>query len=391
MYMLPLIALFGVFAAHSQSNVALYRPVIVDSDFRSPQNTSQFAVDGDKNPQNNDTRWVSGEGYPHFFEVSLDQTYSINRVTIYTGYNGYKNPIEDYQIQYWDGAAWQDAFVKTGNNSPAITNTFPAIETDRIRLYATKASDPILRLYEFEVYGVPAGQGTGTGGGTSADFWKTGGESQLTTDVNITASPASISTSLNFTNLNQVNISTKESIRLSSQSDSLSAMKLEVSPVSGLTITSAEAQVTAMSTEGHWNYHDHDLTNIKNIQADHLALGNLPIPTGYSLAVKGQAIIEGVKIQLVQNWPDYVFEDDYELKSLEQVLSYIKDHKHLPEVPSAAEVEKEGLSVGEMNAVLLKKIEELTLYLIAQEQRIKKLEEKNIPVKGKQRINKLEP
>ena len=74
-------------------------------------------------------------------------------------------------------------------------------------------------------------------------------------------------------------------------------------------------------------------------------------------------------------WSDYVFEDGYPLLSLEQVEQHIKANKHLPDIPSAQEVKEKGLSVGEMQTKLLQKIEELTLYIIQQQERIKKLEE----------------
>ncbi|MDQ3290013.1 MAG: TMF family protein, partial [Bacteroidota bacterium] len=63
-------------------------------------------------------------------------------------------------------------------------------------------------------------------------------------------------------------------------------------------------------------------------------------------------------------WCDYVFEEGYNLMPLYEVEKYINTNKHLPDVPSAAEVEKNGIEVGEMNATLLRKIEELTLHMI---------------------------
>ncbi len=66
-------------------------------------------------------------------------------------------------------------------------------------------------------------------------------------------------------------------------------------------------------------------------------------------------------------WPDYVFADDYSLMSLAEVASFIKENSHLPEVPSAVEVGEKGVNLGAMNAVLLKKVEELTLYILQQE------------------------
>jgi hypothetical protein len=71
--------------------------------------------------------------------------------------------------------------------------------------------------------------------------------------------------------------------------------------------------------------------------------------------------------------PDYVFEPTYKPMSLADVEQYVKANKHLPEVPSAAEMEKNGMDVAAMNLLLLKKVEELTLHVIEQDKKIKKL------------------
>ena len=83
------------------------------------------------------------------------------------------------------------------------------------------------------------------------------------------------------------------------------------------------------------------------------------------LSVKGQVHAQEVKVDLSGSVaPDYVFTGNYKLPSLEEVKAYIDKHQHLPEVPSAKEMETSGINVGEMNLLLLKKIEELTLYVI---------------------------
>jgi len=108
-----------------------------------------------------------------------------------------------------------------------------------------------------------------------------------------------------------------------------------------------------------------------------VAIGRPEAPSGYKLAVAGKIITEGVKVRTqAKGWPDYVFEPTYELPKLETVAAYVKENKHLPEIPSATEVEKEGIDLAEMNAKLLKKVEELTLYLIEQNKRIEQLEKK---------------
>jgi len=75
-------------------------------------------------------------------------------------------------------------------------------------------------------------------------------------------------------------------------------------------------------------------------------------------------------------WPDYVFKPDYKLKALNELELFIKENSHLPEVPKEAEVLENGVKLGEMNVLLLKKIEELTLYLIQQQKQIDELSRK---------------
>ncbi len=82
------------------------------------------------------------------------------------------------------------------------------------------------------------------------------------------------------------------------------------------------------------------------------------------LAVNGNILATEIKIKTNIAVPDYVFESDYQLNSLEYIADYIKAHKHLPEIPSAKEIQKEGLDVAQMNLLLLKKMEEMTLQMI---------------------------
>ncbi|MES2777894.1 MAG: hypothetical protein V4722_27185 [Bacteroidota bacterium] len=94
---------------------------------------------------------------------------------------------------------------------------------------------------------------------------------------------------------------------------------------------------------------------------------------GYRLRVQGKIIAEEVRVQLLSTWPDYVFNDDYNLKSLNDVEAYITANSHLPNVPAAAEVEKGGIALGEMQSKMMEKIEELTLYIIQQNKKIEAL------------------
>jgi len=87
------------------------------------------------------------------------------------------------------------------------------------------------------------------------------------------------------------------------------------------------------------------------------------------LVVKGKILAEEIKVQAI-NWPDYVFKPEYQLPSLAETEQYILNNGHLPEVPKATEVEANGVSLGEMNKILLKKVEELTIHLIEKEKQL---------------------
>jgi hypothetical protein len=96
--------------------------------------------------------------------------------------------------------------------------------------------------------------------------------------------------------------------------------------------------------------------------------GNVAIgttdPKGHKLAVAGSIIAEKIKVKTYANWPDFVFNADYKLPSLQQLEAFIIANKHLPEIPSANDIAENGHDLGEMNKKLLQKVEELTLYVI---------------------------
>ena len=109
-------------------------------------------------------------------------------------------------------------------------------------------------------------------------------------------------------------------------------------------------------------------------------LGNVGIGTAnptQKLTVKGTVYSTEVKVDLSAGAPDYVFEKEYNLPTLDSIKAYIDKNKHLPEVPSAKEMEKNGVNLGEMNMLLLKKIEELTLHVIAQNKKLDEMKKEN--------------
>lgn len=96
----------------------------------------------------------------------------------------------------------------------------------------------------------------------------------------------------------------------------------------------------------------------------------------YALAVNGGILTNEVFIKKVEEWYDNVFAKDYKLLSLNDLKRYINEHGHLPEVPSETEVKAEGYNMAEMQSILLKKIEELTLYTLQQQELIERLEQR---------------
>tara|TARA_R110000796_G_scaffold250650_2_gene380102 strand:+ start:159 stop:995 length:837 start_codon:yes stop_codon:yes gene_type:complete len=118
--------------------------------------------------------------------------------------------------------------------------------------------------------------------------------------------------------------------------------------------------------------------------------GNVGIGTinpNTKLTVKGAIHAEEVKVDLSVPAPDYVFKEDYKLKTLEETQQYIKENGHLPNIPSAQDFEENGIELGEMNMKLLEKIEELTLYILEQNQKIDKQQKRLEEVEAFLNIN----
>jgi hypothetical protein len=132
--------------------------------------------------------------------------------------------------------------------------------------------------------------------------------------------------------------------------------------------TSSNGSLTINSdvggSDGKMYLNVRDLTHITLSGNGQVGIGTTS-PT-YKLAVKGTIGCGEIIVEDVTQWADFVFEPTYNLMPLKELNNYIQENKHLPEIPTTAEVQENGISVGEMNAKLLQKIEELTLYVIEQ-------------------------
>ena len=116
-----------------------------------------------------------------------------------------------------------------------------------------------------------------------------------------------------------------------------------------------------------------------NAIADETVLSiNKPSLSEDVFRVTGDGVVFATRVRVrTIPFPDYVFDSSYELIPLTQLENYITKNKHLPNMPTANEVEEDGMDIGEVNRVLVEKVEELTLYMIAMDKRMKQLEEEN--------------
>ena len=124
---------------------------------------------------------------------------------------------------------------------------------------------------------------------------------------------------------------------------------------------------------------DVDTLTTDCITTDKIQVGAtaLPLDSGYIASVDGKLICEEVRVELSASWPDYVFAKEYELMPLSELKKSITANSHLPGIPPAKEIEAEGFELGKMNAKLLEKIEELTLYVIKLQEEVDALKTAN--------------
>lgn len=143
------------------------------------------------------------------------------------------------------------------------------------------------------------------------------------------------------------------------------------------------------------------VTSTSNLDGDYMSFGMTetgwffglsPQPVGstsapdikYAMSINKSGLMTAREIKVtLSGWSDFVFQDDYQLRTLSEVEQFVQENGHLPDVPSEKEVLENGSNLGEMDAVLLQKIEELTLYMIEQDRRLSELEVENEKLKAR--------
>ena len=112
-----------------------------------------------------------------------------------------------------------------------------------------------------------------------------------------------------------------------------------------------------------------------------LGIGTTQKAAGYLVNIGGKLMAEEVRVQLRAAWPDYVFEKGYKKLTLAELENYVAVNKHLPNIPSAKEIQKDGQQLGEVQRKMLEKIEELTLYIVEMNKRMETMEKENKSLK----------
>ncbi|SNY94110.1 fibronectin type III domain-containing protein [Flagellimonas pacifica] len=141
----------------------------------------------------------------------------------------------------------------------------------------------------------------------------------------------------------------------------LDAANNESTPSTAVSVTTDSASGGGGSGSSVWSEAGSVASYMGNV-----AIGTSSVPSGYRLAVDGHIRTREIRVDQ-DTWPDYVFKEGYDLPSLEEIQKHIKEKGHLPNIPSAKEVETNGIELGQMDKLLLEKIEELTLYILKQE------------------------
>jgi len=208
-------------------------------------------------------------------------------------------------------------------------------------------------------------------------FWSMTGNIGMNADSNFVGNVDSVRLAFRTKNIERMSISPTGNVGIGTISPTTQLHTTGTVRFAGLTSDSTQNRVVVSDTSGklyyrnvsslnnHWVYSSGTLYD----SSDNIAIGTNN-PQGYKLAVNGTAIFTKAKVKTAGTWPDYVFKKDYALPGLSEVERYIQKHQHLPGIASENDVQLYGIDLGDHAGALLKKVEELTLYMIQQNKTI---------------------
>ena len=208
-------------------------------------------------------------------------------------------------------------------------------------------------------------------------YWSTTGNIGNNGDSNFVGNVDSVRLGFRTRNIERLSILPTGNVGIGTKAPTAQFHTTGTVRLAGLTSDSTKTRVlvsdtsgnlfyrSASSLGGHWLYSN----GTEYDSVDNIAIGTSN-PQNYKFAVNGTAIFTKVKVKTAGTWPDYVFAKGYHLPDLKELEDYLDKYRHLPDIASEAEVQKEGIDVGDNQAALLKKVEELTLYLIDENNRL---------------------
>ncbi|QEC44954.1 discoidin domain-containing protein [Pseudobacter ginsenosidimutans] len=382
------------------TNIALGKPVTVSAE-------QQYHVGADAVDGNVSSGWFA-PGDNNYIYVDLGQSYNICKIKIIWQTDGRG---KDYKAQVsTDATNWTDIFSRTNNN--ASTDSFTVNGTGRyVRiLIATRVNNwASIEMSELEIYNSLAGNTRPSVSMTlpanNASFFS-GANIKLTAlanDPNGSISKVEFYQGLEklgevlqapytftWANVQAGTYSLRAKAYDNQNADSLSLpVTIIVNPSTRWSLlgnqgTNPDSVFLGTTDNKRLVFKTNNAERMTILSDGFVGIGTSTKPNAETkFAVNGAVYAKKLKITQT-GWADYVFNDDYRLPALSEVEKYIKSHKHLPGVPTTAEVEKNGTDVGEIQALLLKKIEELTLYIIEQNKKIEEQQRKISELENKE-------
>ena len=213
-------------------------------------------------------------------------------------------------------------------------------------------------------------------------FWSMTGNIGMNADSNFVGNVDSVRLAFRTKNLERMSISPTGNVGIGIRTPSAQFHTTGSVRLAGLSSDSTKTRVLVSDTSGNlfyrnasglssqWQY----AGGVVFDSADNIAIGTSNAQ-GYKLAVNGTAIFTKVKVKTAGTWPDYVFKKGYHLPDLKELEEYLVKYRHLPGIASEADVKQDGIDIGDHQAALLKKVEEMTLYLIGENKALKEQNE----------------